>query len=330
MEYRFLGRTGVRISRLSLGAMSFGTDEAAAAALFDRSLEVGINHFDTADVYGGGRSEDILGRLVARASCRDRVVIASKAYFPTGPDPNARGSSRYHLVQSVEASLRRLGTDRIDLFYLHRFDDETSLEETFRAVDDLVRRGLVLYPAVSNFAAWQVVKALGVCERRSLAAPVCVQPMYNLVKRQVEVEILPMCRAEGLGVIPYSPTGGGLLTGKFAAGERPAAGRLVENKAYRFRYGDARYVEVAERFAALARERGHHPAALAVAWVAANPAVTSVLLGARNAEQLEPLLGALDVPMDAELLAAIAALSPAPAPATDRNEEGTEFQLGRR
>jgi aryl-alcohol dehydrogenase-like predicted oxidoreductase len=258
------------------------------------------------------------------------VVIASKAYFPTGPDPNARGSSRYHLVRSVEASLRRLATDRIDLFYLHRFDDETSLEETFRAVDDLVRRGLVLYPAVSNFAAWQAVKALAVCERKNLAPPVAVQPMYNLVKRQVEVEILPMCGAEGIGVIPYSPTGGGLLTGKFAAGERPAAGRLVENKAYRYRYGDARYVEIAERFTALARERGHHPAALAISWVAAHPAVTSVLLGARTLEQLEPLLGALDIAMDAELYQAIAALSPAPAPPTDRNEEGTEFQLGRR
>ncbi|HEU5060033.1 MAG TPA: aldo/keto reductase [Kofleriaceae bacterium] len=330
MEYRFLGRTGVRLSRLSLGAMSFGADEVVAAALFDRCLEAGINHFDTADVYGGGRSEEILGALVARAGCRDRVVIASKAYFPTDRDPNARGSSRYHLVQSAEASLRRLGTDRIDLFYLHRFDDETSLEETFRALDDLVRRGLVLYPALSNFAAWQAVKALGVCALGRLAPPVCVQPMYNLVKRQVEVEILPMCRAEGLGVVPYSPTGGGLLTGKFAAGERPASGRLVENKAYRYRYGSADYYQVAERFAALARERGHHPAALAIAWVAAHPAVTSVLLGARTLEQLEPLLGALAIPMDAELYAAVAALSPAPPPATDRNEEGTEFQFGSR
>ena len=330
MEYRFLGRTGVRLSRLSLGTMSFAADEDTAAALFDRCLEAGINHFDTADVYGGGRSEEILGALIARADCRDRVVIASKAYFPTGPGPNARGSSRYHLVRSAEVSLRRLGTDRIDVYYLHRFDDETALEETFRALDDLVRRGLVLYPALSNFAAWQVMKALGVCAAGRLAPPVCVQPMYNLVKRQVEVEILPMCRSEGLGVIPYSPTGGGLLTGKFATGERPASGRLVDNKAYRYRYGAADYYQVAERFAALARERGHHPAALAIAWVAANPAVTSVLLGARTLEQLEPLLGALAIPMDDELGAAIGALAPAPPPATDRNEEGTEFQLGRR
>ena len=330
MDHRFLGKTGVRLSRLSLGTMSFGADEDLAAALFDRCLEAGINHFDTADVYGGGRSEEILGALVSRAGCRDRVVIATKAYFPTSKDPNARGSSRYHLVRSAEASLRRLGTDRIDLFYLHRFDEETALEETLRALDDLVRRGLVLYPALSNFAAWQVVKALGIAARDRLAPPVCVQPMYNLVKRQVEVEILPMCRSEGLGVIPYSPTGGGLLTGRFTAGARPAGGRLVENKAYRYRYGAAEYYQVAERFAALARERGHHPAALAIAWVAGQPEVTSVLLGARTVEQLEPLLGALDIALDDELRAAIAEIAPAPPPATDRNEEGTEFQLARR
>ena len=310
--------------------MSFGPDQAAAAALFDRCLEAGINHFDTADVYTGGRSEEILGQLVARAGCRDRVVLATKAYFPTGADPNARGSSRYHLVRSVEASLRRLATDRIDLFYLHRFDDETSLEETFRALDDLVRRGLILHPALSNFAAWQVVKALAVCDGRHLAPPVCVQPMYNLVKRQVEVEILPMCRSEGLGVIPYGPTGGGLLTGKYGTGERPGSGRLVESKQYQVRYAAPDYYQVAEQFTQLARERGHHPAALAIAWVAAHPDVTSVLLGARNLEQLEPLLGALDIPMDGELRAAIAALAPAPPPATDRNEEGSEHAFGRR
>jgi aryl-alcohol dehydrogenase-like predicted oxidoreductase len=330
MEHRFLGRTGVRLSRLSLGVMSFGPDEAAAQAVFDRSLEAGINHFDTADVYSGGRSEEILGRLVARAGCRDRIVIATKAYFPTSPDPNARGSSRYHLVRSVEASLRRLATDRIDLFYLHRFDDETSLEETFRALDDLVSRGLVLYPALSNFAAWQVMKSLAVCDRRGLAPPVCIQPMYNLVKRQVEVEILPMCRSKGIGVIPYGPTGGGLLTGKYGSAARPTSGRLVDNKQYQVRYGAADYYQVAEQFAQLARERGHHPAALAIAWVAAHPDVTSVLLGARNLEQLEPLLGALDIPMDADLRGAIAALSPAPAPATDRNEEGSEAAFGQR
>jgi aryl-alcohol dehydrogenase-like predicted oxidoreductase len=330
MEYRFLGRTGVRLSRLSLGAMSFGPDEEAAAGVFARCVDAGINHFDTADVYSGGRSEEILGRLVARAGCRDRVVIATKAYFPTGPDPNARGSSRYHLVRSAEASLRRLATDRIDLFYLHRFDDETALEETLRALDDLVRRGLVLYPALSNFAAWQVMKALAVADRHHLAPPVCVQPMYNLVKRQVEVEILPMCRSEGLGVIPYGPTGGGLLTGKYGAGERPAVGRLVDNKAYQVRYAAADYYQVAERFTALARERGHHPGALAIAWVASHPDVTSVLLGARDRDQLDPLLGALDIPMDGELRAAIAALTPAPPPATDRNEEGSDHVLGRR
>ena len=332
MEHRFLGRTGVRVSRLSLGVMPFGGDtgEEEARRMFRRCLDAGINLYDTADVYAEGRSEEILGRLIAEAGCRDRIVLASKAYFPTGQDVNARGSSRYHLVRAVEASLRRLGTDRIDLFYLHRFDDETSLEESLRAVDDLLRQGKVLYPAVSNFAAWQVVKALGVAAREHMAPVVAVQPMYNLVKRQAEVEILPMCASEGLAVFPYGPTAAGLLAGRYGASTRPDAGRLLDVAMYRVRYGGEAYFEAAERFCAAARDRGHHPAALAVAWTAAHPAVTSVLLGARNAEQLEPTLGALEIPMDGELRGALSALWPAPPPATDRTEEASEHTFGRR
>jgi aryl-alcohol dehydrogenase-like predicted oxidoreductase len=332
MEYRLLGSTGVKISRLSFGAMSFGSeaDEATSRQLFERCLDAGINHFDTADVYTSGTSEEMLGRLIAAAGCRDRVVLASKAYFPTGKDVNARGSSRYHLVRAVEASLRRLGTDRLDLYYLHRFDDVTSLEETLRALDDLVRQGKILYPAASNFAAWQVEKALGVAARLSLAPLVAVQPMYNLTKRQVEVEILPMAAAEKLAAICYGPTGGGLLTGKYGAGRRPGAGRLVENKMYGTRYADEAYYAVADRFVAMARERGVHPVALAIAWVASHPAVTSVLLGARTLEQLEPGLGALDVAMDAAQRDAISSLTPAPPPATDRNEEQSQHSFGAR
>jgi len=325
MDHRVLGRTGVKISRLSFGTMSFGdeADEAMSRRLFDRCLEAGINHFDTADVYADGRSEEILGRLVAAAGCRDRVVLASKGFFPTARDVNARGASRYHLVRAVENSLRRLATDRIDIYYVHRFDEVAAIEETLRALDDLVRQGKILYPAASNFAAWQVTKALGLAERMGAAPFVCLQPMYNLTKRQVEVEILPMAAAENLGVVCYSPTGGGLLTGKYGAAQRPASGRLVENKMYQTRYGDPTYYDVAERFTALARERGVHPVALAVAWVASHPAVTSVLLGARNLEQLESALGALDVPMDDAQRAAVSALTPSPPPATDRTEEQT-------
>lgn len=330
MEYRFMGRTGVRVSRLGLGTMHFGgpTDEETAARVFARARDAGINLFDCADVYNQGRSEEILGRLVA--SCRDEVVIATKAYFPTGRDPNARGTSRYHLVRAVEASLGRLGTDRIDVFYLHRFDDVTALDETLRTVDDLVSQGKILYPAASNFAAWQTMKALGLAERHGWARIAAIQPMYNLVKRQVEVELLPMARAESLAVFPYGPLGGGLLTGRYGVERRPDRGRLVDNAMYRTRYGGESNYRVAERFSALAAERGHDPVALAIAWVAAHPDVTAPLVGPRDVAQLAPALAALEIDMDDELYVAIAALSPSPPPATDRNEEATSDNYGNR
>lgn len=331
MEYRFLGKTGVRVSRLSLGTMSFGgdADEATSAALFAQALDAGINHFDCADVYAGGASETILGELLK--GHRDDVVLASKAYFPSGPKgPNDRGSTRFHLVRAVEGSLRRLDTDRIDLFYLHRFDDATDLEETLRAVEDLVRQGKILYPAVSNFSAWQAMKALGVASARGWQPIVATQPMYNLAKRQAEVEILPMAESEQIGVIPYSPLGGGLLTGKYGAQARPATGRLVDNAMYATRYGDDENFAVAERFRAFAAERGLDPVPLAIAWVAAHPAVTSVLLGARSPEQLAPSLRALEIRMDEELRVALGALSTTPPPATDRTEETSANNYGAR
>ena len=330
MQLRFLGGTGVKVSALALGCMSFGgdADEATAAAMVGRARDAGVNLFDTADVYNGGRSEEILGRLVA--GCRDEVVIATKAYFPTGKDANARGSSRYHLVRAVEASLRRLATDRIDLFYLHRWDDATRLEETLRAIDDLVRAGKILYPACSNFAAWQLAHAQGVCARGGWAPLVAVQPMYNLAKRIAEVELLPCAQALGVAAIPYSPLGGGLFSGKYGGGQRPEAGRLVANKMYATRYGDPRAFEAADALAALAAELGHAPATLAVAWVASHPAVTSVLLGARSLEQLAPSLAAAELALDAATRARISALTPEPPPATDRTEERTEHNYGAR
>jgi aryl-alcohol dehydrogenase-like predicted oxidoreductase len=325
-----LGGTGIKISRLALGCMSFGgeADEAASAALFARARDAGVTLFDTADVYNQGRSEEILGRLVA--GCRDRVVIATKAYFPTSDDANARGTSRYHLVRAVEGSLRRLGMDYVDLFYLHRWDDMTRLDETLRAVEDLVRAGKVLYPACSNFAAWQVAHALGAQARAGWAPLVAVQPMYNLAKRQAEVELLPMAQSLGIGVIPYSPLGGGLFSGKYGVGRRPDAGRLVSNPMYQVRYGDPRVFEIADGLAAFAAELAVAPAALAVAWVASHPGVTSVLLGARSVEQLDASLGAADLYLDAPTRARISALSPEPPPATDRNEERSEHNFGAR
>ncbi|HLL23681.1 MAG TPA: aldo/keto reductase, partial [Kofleriaceae bacterium] len=239
---KLLGKTGVKVSRVSLGAMSFGgeADEATAGEIYRVARDLGINLVDTADVYNEGRSEEIVGRLIAHE--RDEIVLATKAYFPMGAGPNARGSSRYHLVRAVEASLRRLATDRIDLFYLHRFDDVTDLGETLRAVDDLVRAGKILYPACSNFSAWQIAHALGLAALRGLSPIVAVQPMYNLVKRQVEVEILPMAHSLGIGVFPYSPTGGGLLTGKYGTSRAPTSARLLDNEMYKVRYSDPGYL----------------------------------------------------------------------------------------
>lgn len=330
MEYRFLGRTGVRVSQLAFGTMSFGTaaDEATSRRMFERCREAGINLFDCADVYGKGRAEEILGGLVA--SCRDEVIVTTKAYFPTSRDVNARGSSRFHLVRAVEASLERLNTDRVDLLFLHRYDDVTALDETLRAVEDLVRQGKVLYPAASNFSAWQTMKALGVATQLGTAPLVAVQPMYNLTKRAAEVEILPMALSENLAVFPYGPLGGGLLTGKYTATARPDSGRLVDNAMYQTRYGDEDYYRIAGDFTALAAELGIHPVSLAVAWVGAHPGVTAPLLGARNVDQLEPALASVDVAMDAELRARISALSPAPPPATDRNEEASANNYGSR
>jgi aryl-alcohol dehydrogenase-like predicted oxidoreductase len=328
MTYKFLGKTGVKVSSVAYGTMSFGgdADEAMSKALFKACRDAGVNVFDCADMYAKGRSEEILGGLIK--DCREEVLVTSKVYFPAGPDVNAMGASRRRVMYAVEASLRRLGTDRIDIYYIHRFDDRTPLEETLRAFDDLVRQGKVVYTGASNFAAWQVEKGLGISARTGLAAFACLQPMYNLVKRQAEAEILPMAEAEGLGVFPYGPLGGGLLSGKYGVSRRPAAGRLIENKIYGTRYADALNYEVADRFNDFARGRGYDPAALAVAWAAAHPAVTAPIVGARNTGQLAPLLESVKIPMSAELRAEISALAPEPAPATDRSEERTGTNFG--
>ncbi len=325
-----LGKTGIKVSRVALGAMAFGgdADEATAAAIYRAARDAGVNLIDTADVYNAGRSEEIVGRLVANE--RDSVVIASKAYFPTGAGPNDRGSSRFHLVRAVEASRRRLATDRLDRYYLHRFDDVTDLDQTLRALDDLVRAGKIVYPACSNFAAWQVAHALGRQALHGWAPLVAIQPMYNLVKRQVEVEILPMARSLGLGVIPYSPTGGGLLTGKYGVGKDPERGRLRDNQMYSVRYAEPRFREIAEQFTRLAGELGESPVTLAVAWAASHPAVTSVLVGGRSLEQVAPALAANHLLLDDATRAQISALSPEPPPATDRNEETSVHNYGKR
>jgi aryl-alcohol dehydrogenase-like predicted oxidoreductase len=321
MDVRALGSTGIRVSRLCLGTMSFGdaADEATSEALYRRAREAGVNFFDCADVYSAGRAEEILGRLIAPE--RNQIVVTTKVGFPMGSDPNARGLSRRHIVGSVEKSLRRLQTDRVDVLFVHTLDPETPIEETLRALDDLVRQGKALHVGVSNWAAWQIATALGASRCHHWTAFSCVQPMYSLAKRQAEVEILPLCQAERLGVITYSPLGGGLLSGAYGKSRSPESGRLVKNRMYKARYAGDVYFDIADRFAALAREIGVHPATLAVAWVAAHPAVTSPILGARNVEQLLPSLAAAEWTLSSEVYARVSALSPTPPLATDRAEE---------
>jgi aryl-alcohol dehydrogenase-like predicted oxidoreductase len=321
MNLKWLGRTGVQVSPLCLGTMSFGGDADAAesARMYKAARDIGINFFDTADQYAGGRSEEILGRLIRGE--RDNLIITSKCFNPTSSDPNARGANRRHIARAVEASLKRLGTDRLDVLFMHRWDPVTPLEETLRGLEDLVRAGKVLYLGASNYAAWQVAKGLGISERRGWARFEVLQPMYNLVKRQVEVEILPLARAEGLGVITYSPVGGGLLSGKYGRSTRPETGRLITNQEYAVRYGEDWVYETAEKFTEFARSLNIHPVSLAVAWVAANPDVTAPIIGARSLEQLRPSLEALSVPMTPELRDQISALSRTPPVATDRRGE---------
>lgn len=320
MEYRNLGRTGVKVSKLCMGTMTFGdsADEAESARMFQRCREIGINFFDCANGYAGGRSEEILGKLVA--DCRDDVVITSKSGFSVRDGLNWSGSSRRHIQMQVEASLKRLKTDRIDVYFIHRYDPDTPIDDVVRTLETLVQQGKIVYPAVSNWAAWQISKALGVAAYEGLSRFECIQPMYNLVKRQAEVEILPLAQGEQIGVIPYSPLGGGLLTGKYA-GQKPDEGRLLSNQMYSVRYGEALYHDIAGKFAAYAKEKGHDPATLAVAWVASHPAVTAAIIGARNGAQLEASLKAADVNMTPEWRAEISALSYEPPPATDRLEE---------
>src|SRR5512139_2939158 len=216
MKFKPLGRTGVQVSELCFGTMSFGgdADEATSAAMYRATRDAGINFYDCADQYSKGKSEKILGRLMN--GHRDDLVVTTKCYNAIGEDVNARGSSRRHVVRAVEASLKRLATDRVDVLFLHHYDSRTPIEESMRALEDLVRAGKVLYPAVSNWSAWQTQRALDVQERCGWARLQAIQPMYNLVKRQAEVELLPMAEANGIACTPYSPGAAGLLSGKYS------------------------------------------------------------------------------------------------------------------
>lgn len=313
MEYRNLGRSGLKVSRLCLGTMAFGRwiDEAESARVLETALDAGITFIDTANVYGRGldtgeygqrgESEQILGRLLKGR--RDDVILATKVYNPMGPGPNDRSLSRKHILQAIEASLRRLQTEYIDLYIIHGWDDETPLEETLRTLDDLVRSGKVRYIGASNLAAWQLCKALGVSERLGLEPFISVQPELSILRRAAEAELLPFCRSEGLGVTVYSPLARGLLTGKYGPevldGRYPEASRAAAGEERLRRLLTPENLQRVQALKALAEERGRSLAELALGWVLAKPEVTSAIIGVSRAEQIGPLVRALENPLSA-------------------------------
>ena len=301
---------GTPASRFAFGTMQFGgkADETASAALFDAALDAGITHFDTAHLYTGGRSEEILGRLAAPH--RDRLVIATKIGYRDGTSPA-------QMRADFDLSRRRLGMETVDILYLHRFDSQTPLALQLEMMAKFKEAGEIRAIGVSNFAAWQVMKAN--CALNAAGHDIAIiQPMYNLVKRQAEVELLPMCAAEGIACAPYSPLGGGLLTGKYGQG---GTGRLTEDDRYAARYAPGYMHEAAQGLARIAAEIGTHPATLAAAWVAAHPAGPMPILSASAPAQLAPSLAAIGFAVDADLYTRLSALSPTPPPATDRIEE---------
>jgi aryl-alcohol dehydrogenase-like predicted oxidoreductase len=301
VEYRNLGASGAAVSTLALGTMTFGaeTDEDGAHVQLDRYLEAGGNLIDTADVYNAGVSEQIIGRWLAkRTEARDRIVLATKGRFPIGDGANNVGLSRRHLGVALDASLRRLGVDTIDLYQMHAFDPLTPLDETLRFLDDAVRAGKVHYVGLSNYTGWQLQKAVDIADFRGLSRPVTLQPQYNLLVREIEWEIVPAAQAAGVGLLPWSPLGGGWLTGKYTRAEQPTgATRLGEDpnrgvEAYGRRSRVERTWDVVDAARAVADERGASMAQVALAWLADRPTVTSVILGARTVEQLDENLGA--------------------------------------
>jgi aryl-alcohol dehydrogenase-like predicted oxidoreductase len=310
LEYRSLGSSGASVSSLSLGTMTFGTetDEAGAHAQLDRFVETGGNLVDTADVYSGTVSEQIIGRwLAARPpDVRDRVVLATKGRFPTGADPNEVGLSRRHLARALDASLRRLGVDTIDLYQVHAWDPHTPLEETLMYLDAAARAGKIHYVGLSNFTGWQIQKAVDVADALNLSRPVTVQPQYNLLAREVEWEIVAVSEAERLGLLPWSPLGGGWLTGKYRRHERPSGTtRLGEDpdrgmEAYEPRAGRERTWSVLSAVSDVARARGVSMSQVALAWLVDRPSVTSVILGARTLQQLDDNLGAAGLHLSEE------------------------------
>ena len=286
MRYRNMGRTGLKVSEVCLGTMTFGhgTDERTSEEIVDLAFDSGVNFFDTANTYGDGASEVLLGNAL-KGRRRD-AVVATKVFNPFGPGPNDSGMSRVHIMNAVEDSLRRLQTDYLDLYYIHHVDTQTPLEEMLRALDDLVRQGKVRYTACSNYEAWRLMEALWISDSEGWARFDCYQPQYSLVVRDIEEELIPVCELKGLGVVVWSPLGGGFLSGKYRPGQRSVTGsRSEEGWAYPERY----FADCADDSLAalldMAESTGHSPAQVALRWVLEQPSITSVIIGARTVEQ---------------------------------------------
>ncbi len=299
MEYRSFGRTGVKVSSLCLGCMMFGGKTPAAESydIIDRALDAGNNIIDTANVYSIGRSEEVTGEALKRNGKRQRLMLATKVHGKMGEDVNDLGNTRRHIIEQCEASLRRLQTDYIDLYQIHRPSPDIPIDETLRALDDLICAGKVRYIGSSTFAAWQLVESLWVAKELGLNRFVCEQPPYNLLDRRIERELLPMARTYGFATIPWSPLAGGLLTGKYTRGEEPPEGARfgdTTNPLYRRRLNDRIY-DVIDGLKPIAEEKGVTLSQLSLAWCMRQPGVTSPIIGPRTMEQFEDNLKALDV-----------------------------------
>jgi aryl-alcohol dehydrogenase (NADP+) len=317
MEHRRMGRTGLKVSKICLGTMTFAgqCDEATSTRILDVAVERGVTFLDTADAYPipptpetAGLTEEVIGRWLSRHGRRERLVVATKCRLRVGQGPNDQGLSRRHILAACESSLRRLKTDFIDLYQAHMPDADTPIDETLRAFDDLVRAGKVRYVGGSNYPAWQLALALGESERSGLARFDCVQPRYNLLYREIENELLPLCRDQGVGVIVYNPLAGGLLTGKHRPDEPPRSGTRftlgASGDLYRERYWHSAQFEAVETLHGYCQRRELNLAAVSVAWVLAQPGVTSAIVGASRPEQLDDTLAAADLTLDAEALTA--------------------------
>ena len=310
MDYIRLGSTGLKVSRLCLGTMTYGTpewrpwvlDEAASRPFIARALEHGINFFDTADMYSRGVSEQVLGRAL-HDQPRDQLVIATKAFYPVTDGPNTAGLSRKHLLDAIDASLRRLGTDYVDLYQIHRFDRDTPIEETLEALHDIVKSGKARYIGASSMFAWQFMKMLAVADAHGWTRFVSMQNHYNLVYREEEREMMPLCREEGIGVIPWSPLARGFLAGNRRREDRGETIRArTDDFAHRLYYADSDFT-IAERVVELAARRGVKPTQIALAWLLAKPGLTAPIIGASKLPHLDEAVAALDLRLDAAEMA---------------------------